>query len=299
MVLAGNPPGAGFEADRRIWTRNGDVLSTSQGVDDDVLADLEVRLPAGGDPVELWTLTLVNSGQSTRTFQVAPYLEWVLNRADADRNHTQYNRLFAEIEYVDALHAVLAWDKHAKALGFLAVDHKPEGFLSSRMDFIGRARRLADPRALETLHFMPAKDEASHPTLDPIASLLAGVMVPPNGEATIRFLIGLTTDKARAVVERRRLAFAGAAFVALALTDKGELADDPDLDLAGIPEKNAAGELLDDVVFDAVMSTIETLPRARRRDPDAVAESVRRAVRSTLAEHWGKKPLCFVHVLVV
>ena len=95
------------------------------------------------------------------------------------------------------------------------------------------------------------------------------------------------------------MAFSGCAVVAIALTDKGELADDPDLDLAGIPEKNAAGELLDDVVFDAVMSTIETLPRARRRDPDAVAESVRRAVRSTLAEHWGKKPLCFVHVLVV
>jgi len=109
----------------------------------------------------------------------------------------------------------------------------------------------------------------------------------------------LEESKSRAVVERRKMAFSGCAVVAIALTDKGELADDPDLDLAGIPEKNAAGELLDDVVFDAVMSTIETLPRARRRDPDAVAESVRRAVRSTLAEHWGKKPLCFVHVLVV
>ena len=32
-------------------------------------------------------------------------------------------------------------------------------------------------------------------------------------------------------------------------------------------------------MFDAVVSTVEGLPRARRRDPDALAESVRRAVR--------------------
>jgi len=108
----------------------------------------------------------------------------------------------------------------------------------------------------------------------------------------------LETDKARAVVERRRLAFAGCAFVALALTEKGELADDPEVDLVGIPEKNASGEDIADEVFDVVVSTVENLPRARRRDPDAVAESVRRAVRAEINEQWGKKPLCVVHVLM-
>lgn len=95
------------------------------------------------------------------------------------------------------------------------------------------------------------------------------------------------------------MAFAGCVFVAIAVTEKGELADDPEIDLVGIPEKNKAGEEIDDIVFDAVVSTVENLPRARRRDPDAVAESVRRAARATVAEEWGKKPLCYVHVLVV
>jgi ribonuclease J len=104
---------------------------------------------------------------------------------------------------------------------------------------------------------------------------------------------------ARAVVERRRLSFAGCAFIAIALTEKGELADDPEVDLIGIPEKNAAGELIADEVFDLVVSTIENLPRARRRDADAVSESVRRAVRSSIAEQWGKKTICSVHVLMV
>ena len=74
---------------------------------------------------------------------------------------------------------------------------------------------------------------------------------------------------------------------------------DTEVDLVGIPEKNAAGEPLDDIVFDVVVSTVEGLPRARRRDADATAESVRRAVRSALNEQWGKKPICLVHVLTI
>jgi|GEM_PF-1120759 len=109
----------------------------------------------------------------------------------------------------------------------------------------------------------------------------------------------LEDSKSRAVVERRRMAFSGCAFVAIAMTAQGELVDEPEVDLVGIPEKNRAGEPLDDIVFDAVMSTIESLPKARRRDPDALAESVRRAVRAVINEHWGKKPPCLVHVLTV
>ena len=109
----------------------------------------------------------------------------------------------------------------------------------------------------------------------------------------------LEDAKSRAVVERRKIGFAGCVFVAIAMTDKGELADDPEVDLVGVPEKNAEGEALDEIVFDVVVSTVEGLPRARRRDPDALAESVRRAVRAAVNEEWGKKPLCFVHVLEV
>ena len=108
----------------------------------------------------------------------------------------------------------------------------------------------------------------------------------------------LEDSKSRAVIERRRMAFAGCVFVALVVTDKGELIDDPEIDLVGVPEKNPAGELLDDIVFETVISTVKSLPRGQRRDPDSMAESLRRAVRATIAEEWGKKPLCYVHDLV-
>ncbi len=196
-ILAGNPPGVVGRSGIGRWVRRGDALEMDDA--GEAPAELSVRLSDAGDPVEIWTLKLVNADDGPRRLRVVPYLEWVLNKPEADRSHTQYNRLFAELEYVDALHAVLAWDKHAKAMGFLAVDRKPEGFLTSRMDFVGRARGVGNPRALETLDFMPARDEASHPTLDPIASLLVEMIVPPRGEATARFLIGLAADKPGAV----------------------------------------------------------------------------------------------------
>ena len=105
--------------------------------------------------------------------------------------------------------------------------------------------------------------------------------------------------QARTVADRRRLSFAGAISVALALTDQGTLAADPEVDLIGVPERDQAGTLMSNVVYDAVLETFESLPRPRRRDPDSVAEAVRRGIRAAVAERWGKKPMCHVHVLPV
>jgi ribonuclease J len=74
---------------------------------------------------------------------------------------------------------------------------------------------------------------------------------------------------------RRRLAFCGMVSVALALSEKGALVADPEIELIGIPERDSSG------------------------DADSVAEAVRRGVRAALASRWGKKPVCHVHVLVV
>jgi ribonuclease J len=103
----------------------------------------------------------------------------------------------------------------------------------------------------------------------------------------------------RTVADRRRLGFAGVVSVALALSERGELAADPDVSLIGIPEIDAQGRRLHDVAYEAAVEAFESMPRARRRDPEAVAESVRRAVRAALNEAWGKKPNCQVHVLEV
>jgi len=99
------------------------------------------------------------------------------------------------------------------------------------------------------------------------------------------------------VRERRRLSFAGVVSVGIALDRRGEIVGDAEIEVAGLPAEDAEGDTFSDIVHDAVLDSIENLPRARRRDPDFVSEVVRRAVRAELNASWGKKPL--VHVLVI
>lgn len=171
-----------------------------------------ITLPGAADAAELWTIAVENATDAARTVQLVPYVEWVMNRPDADRGHTQYNRLFAEMEYAAALHAILAWDKHSRAMGVLAADLAPKGFLTARVDFIGRARSVWAPRAVETLSFTEPRDEAAHPTLDPIGCLLLEAQVPPRGSIQIRLLIGLASERAAAIdLIARHLQLPGAA----------------------------------------------------------------------------------------
>ena len=105
--------------------------------------------------------------------------------------------------------------------------------------------------------------------------------------------------EARTVAARRRLSFSGMVSVAIAINDKGALLAYPEIELIGLPETDAGGTPFTEIAGRAIEETFETLPKPRRRDPDEVAESLRRAVRAAIAERWGKKPICHVHVLVV
>ena len=109
----------------------------------------------------------------------------------------------------------------------------------------------------------------------------------------------LVNAESRTIGARRRLSFAGIVSVALALDDKGAFAADPEVELVGLPETDATGVSMADIARDAVEDAFESMPKPRRRDPDAVAEAVRRAVRGAIAQRWNKKPICHVHVLTV
>jgi ribonuclease J len=109
----------------------------------------------------------------------------------------------------------------------------------------------------------------------------------------------LVSAESRTVAARRRLSFAGMVSVALALSEKGALVTSPEVELIGLPETDANGASMTEIARDAVELAFDALPKPRRRDPDVVAEAVRRGVRSAVAERWKKKPICHVHVLVV
>ncbi len=109
----------------------------------------------------------------------------------------------------------------------------------------------------------------------------------------------LINAESRTVAARRRLSFSGIVTVALALSAKGQLVADPEVELIGLPDSDAAGTSMTEIARDAVEEAFESMPKPRRRDPDAVAEAVRRAVRGRIGERWNKKPICHVHVLTV
>jgi ribonuclease J len=54
-----------------------------------------------------------------------------------------------------------------------------------------------------------------------------------------------------------------------------------------------------DIAYDAAVDTFASLPKPRRRDPQAVEEAVKRGVRAAIAAHWQKKPICLVQVITV
>jgi len=109
----------------------------------------------------------------------------------------------------------------------------------------------------------------------------------------------LIAAESRTVAARRRLSFAGIVSVALVVSETGALMADPEIELIGVPEIDAGGRPMAEITRDAVEEALATLPKPRRRNPDEVAEAIRRAVRSAIGERWNKKPICHVHVLSV
>ncbi|WEK48787.1 MAG: ribonuclease J [Candidatus Kaistia colombiensis] len=101
------------------------------------------------------------------------------------------------------------------------------------------------------------------------------------------------------VPERRKLGFAGHVAVSVVLDAKGGVAVDPEIALTGLPIQGVSGHPFEETVMTAVLGTIESIPRARRRDADLVREAIRRSVRASVRQAWGKKPLCTVFVAIV
>ena len=163
----------------------------------------------------------------------------------------------------------------------------------------GEALHLAEHAALARSLGVPSTIVCNDGDLNKLAPEPAGIIDEVPAARLYKDGRLLVEAAGRTVSLRRRLAYNGMVTVALALTDRGELVGDPEAELIGIPEVDAAGESMAEVAYDAVKATLESLPRARRRDPDETAESIRRAVRSAIAERWGKKPVCHVHVLGV
>ncbi len=99
------------------------------------------------------------------------------------------------------------------------------------------------------------------------------------------------------LAERRRMNFAGLAFVSLGIDRKGRPLGPPKVTLRGL-----ASEIEADAVIEAIEDELERVIKrwtARRRDGEGLAEELRRAVRRAASRAIGKKPVTEVHVFRV
>ncbi|MDP8249351.1 ribonuclease J [Pseudochrobactrum saccharolyticum] len=98
------------------------------------------------------------------------------------------------------------------------------------------------------------------------------------------------------ITERRKLAYVGHVSVSILLDNQHKIYDEPEVVAFGLPEEDSQRNLIEDLLYDAVVSAVDSIPRARRKDIELVREAARRAVRAAANDVWGKKPVTTVFV---
>lgn len=109
------------------------------------------------------------------------------------------------------------------------------------------------------------------------------------------FLVG--PPEVLGIADRKRLAFAGHVSVLVELDARLEMKNDPQIVAVGLPKRDIENEDLVEALIDAAAGAVESIPRARRKDPETVKEAVRRAIRAEASDAWGKKPATTVFVV--
>ncbi|MCZ2328229.1 ribonuclease J [Bartonella sp. F02] len=94
--------------------------------------------------------------------------------------------------------------------------------------------------------------------------------------------------------ERRKLSYVGHVAVSIHMNSKHDLLNDIGLNVFGLPKSDGKGKLLQDILLDVVEKVVNSIPRIKRKDNELIREAIRRAVRATVNEIWGKKPVCIV-----
>jgi len=110
----------------------------------------------------------------------------------------------------------------------------------------------------------------------------------------------LVPESAEGIRERRKLSYAGILNVSIALEENGQIADGPIVSARGFSE--ADGRAADEVLIeieDAAENAIQKTRRNSRQDDENVEKIIRRAVRKTAEQLFGRKPIVDVTILRV
>jgi len=165
------------------------------------------------DDIELRRMTITNRSWNKRVIEVTSYAEVVLNDPASDQAHRAFSNLFVETEIVRSHQTILCrrrprsekeaspWMLHLMAVHGDAI--VGASYETDRSRFIGRARTLADPIAMEKPG--PLSDSEGS-VLDPIVSIRSRIELAPDESAVIDYVTGMCESRelAQALMEKYR-----------------------------------------------------------------------------------------------
>lgn len=164
--------------------------------------------------------------------------------------------------------------------------------------------KLLVPVHGEALHMSEQADLARECGIPNVAQVKDGQMLrllPGPAKVIDHVSVGTVARDGRLLIpsndpsyrERQKLTEAGVVLVTLAMNERGDLMSDIEVETIGMPGEGTRFDAAQ-VALDAAINTIEGMPRGRRRDDEKVSDSLRRAVRNTIYQTWGKRPACSV-----
>jgi cyclic beta-1,2-glucan synthetase len=162
------------------------------------------------DDVEIRRITLTNRSRTRRTIELTSYAEVVIALAAADAAHPAFSNLFVQTEIIRNRTAILCTrrprseqEKPPFMVHLMAVQGATAGTTSyetDRSQFIGRARTIEDPAAMEVADL----SNSEGPVLDPIVSIRQTVIIEAHESVKVVIVTGMgeTREIATALLEK-------------------------------------------------------------------------------------------------
>ncbi len=169
---------------------------------DDLDSRMEVVV-AASDDVEIRRLKLDNRAATGKLLDLTTYAEVVLATPAADDAHPAFSNLFVETEILPAQQAILCRRRSGSVAArapwmfhlVVAIDTAlaAVSYETDRVQFIGRGRSLANPRALQCDAGLSGSQGS---VLDPVAALRCRIALGPQQAARLAFITGAGQTRA-------------------------------------------------------------------------------------------------------
>jgi cellobiose phosphorylase len=164
---------------RHYECRQGAGYTLVQNVTGDIAAAWRIFVPAGEDPVELWTLEIVNIGKHARKLSVFAYAELSLEANVSTYGHASYlNSFFLKKSWGVAVRKLPMSLPYPYFAAALLGSRKPATMDASRNAFVEQFRSLANPVALEN-----GRCSGAISSRDPVAGALHYRVNLPGGKS--------------------------------------------------------------------------------------------------------------------